>query len=166
MKRHEEALLAELDQMPVSEDDVRDKAKLKLQTFIRQLGTDFLSKTTPELERLLKIYREVLIEFFVQEFPQSLGEFAWEVIRESRVAKGHDLGYKITADRFPAFRAVFDRKFVEKLVFHIEDPIARRAIDEAENFREATLRFVAEPRIHTEICAVINDAIYDYLHGE
>jgi hypothetical protein len=166
MRRHEDALIAELDGIPVSEPDIREKAKARLQTFIRTLGTDFLTKTTPELEKLLTIYREVLIEFFIQEFPQTVGEFAWEVIRESRVAKDHDMGYKITADRFPAFREVFDRKFVEKLVFHIEDPIARRAIDEAENFREATLRFVAEPRIHTEICAVINDAIYDYLHGE
>lgn len=166
LKRHEEAIISELDAIPVTDDEVRDRAKARVQQFIKQLASDFLSRTTPELERLLTIYREVLVEFFAGEFPTSLGEFAWEVIRESRVAQGHKLGYKLTADKFGQFREVFDRKFIEKLVFHIEDPIARRAIDDSESFREATLRFVTEPRIHTEICSVMNDAIYDYLHGE
>lgn len=166
VKRHEEALLAELAQMPVSDPQVRERAIERLQSFERQLCNDFLAKTTPELERLLAIYREVLTHFFQEIFPRNLGEFCWEVIRESRIAPGHELGYKITAERFHAFRAVFDRRFLEHLVLNVQEPITKMAAQSTEQFRDATLRFVQDPRIHVEICSAINDALYDYLHGE
>ncbi|WP_053233672.1 hypothetical protein [Sandaracinus amylolyticus] len=166
LKQHEIDILAELESMPVSEPAVRDRAIEKLQSFQRQLCNEFLSKTTPELERLLAIYREVLTHFFLEVFPKNLGEFCWEVVRESRVAHDHDLGYKITAEKFHGFRAVFDRKFLEHLVLNVQEPITRRASQSTEQFRDATLLFVQDPRIHTEICGAINDALYDYLHGE
>lgn len=164
LKRYEDFIEAEIDSTPAS-DEVRERAKEKLNAFLRALCTDFLSRTTPELERLLAIYKAVLLHFFQEVFPLELGDFAWEVIRESRVAVGHDLGYKLTADKFDAFREVFDRKFLERLVLNVQEPIVQRAT-EASGFRDATLRFVADPQIHAEICAVINDALYDYLHGE
>lgn len=164
MKRYEDFIEGEIDATPAS-DDVRERAKEKLQTFMRGLCTDFLSRTTPELERLLAIYKAVLLHFFTQVLPRELGDFAWEVVRESRVAVDHDLGYKLTADKFDAFREVFDRKFLERLVLNVQEPIVQRA-SESSGFREATLRFVADPRIHAEICTVINDALYDYLHSE
>lgn len=168
MKPYEERILADIAATPVATPDIRERAEEKLQIFLRQLCTEFLSKTTPELERLLAIYKEVLGNFFYKVFPGEIGDFAWEVVRESRVAAGHDMGYKITADRFHQFREVFDKKFLERLVMNVQEPIAKRATAsvEAGAFREATLRFVADPHIHSEICSVINDSIYDYLHGE
>ncbi len=167
IKRHEEVLHAELEALPVSTPDVRTRAHEELSAFLKSLTTEFLSKTTPELERLLAIYKEVLGKFFFDVFPGDLGEFAWEVVKESRVAVGTDLGYKITADRFHQFRETFDRKFLEHLVLAVQGPITQRATAAgAEGFREATLKFVQDPRIHMEVCTVINDAIYDYLHGE
>jgi hypothetical protein len=165
-KRHEDAVLAELEAMAVSEPAVRERATERFQAWQRQLCTEFLSKTTPELERLLAIYKETLMQFFQVSFPKGLGEFCWEVVRESRVAKGHQLGYMITAEKFHQFREVFDRKFLERLVLHVQEPITKTAQQSAEKFRDATLRFVSDPRIHTEICGAINDALYDYLHGE
>lgn len=166
LKMHEQTLLEELRAIPVENEGVRARAVDRLNMFTRQLCTDFLSRTTPELERLLAIYREVLADFFYADFGESLGELCWEVVKESRVAEGHQLGYKITADKFPAFRSAFDKHFLERLVFHVQDPIVKRAGAAGGQFREPTLRFVAEPRIHSEICAVINDAVYDYLQGE
>lgn len=166
LKRHEELVLGELQEMAVIDEQVRERAIEKLQVFQRQLCNEFLGKTTPELERLLAIYREVLTHFFQEVFPKNMGEFCWEVVRESRVAQGHDLGYKITADRFHQFREVFDRKFLEHLVMNVQNPITERASQTSVQFREATLRFIQDPRIHTEICGTINDALYDYLHGE
>ncbi len=166
LKRHEPVILAELEAMPVTNPAVRAAAVDRYQAFSRKLCTDFLSRATPELERLLRIYSEELGRFFYKELPESLGEFCWEVIRESRVAAGHQLGYKLTEDKFVAFRATFDKHLLERLVFHVQEPIARRAAESEVGFRDATLRFVADPRIHTEICAAINDAVYDYLHGE
>lgn len=166
LKLHEEKLLDELRAIPVENEAVRARAIDRLNMFTRQLCTDFLSRTTPELERLLAIYREVLADFFYADFGAALGELCWEVVKESRVAEGHQLGYKIKADKFPDFRAAFDKHFLERLVFHVQDPIVKRAGGAGGQFREATLRFVADPRIHSEICAVINDAVYDYLQGE
>jgi hypothetical protein len=164
LKRYEDFIESEIESTP-ADAEIRERAKEKLQTFMRGLCTDFLSRTTPELERLLAIYKAVLLHFFQQVLPIELGDFAWEVIRESRVAVGHDLGYKLTADKFDAFREVFDRKFLERLVLNVQEPIVQKA-SETSGFREATLRFVADPQIHAEICTVINDALYDYLHGE
>jgi len=166
LKRHEKAITDELMAMGVSDEAVRSAAIDRLNGFTRKLCTDFLSKATPELESLLKIYSEELTRFFYKDFPENLGEFCWEVIRESRVARGHRLGYKITADKFRDFRATFDKKLLERLVFHVQEPIAKRAVEGEDDFREATLRFVANPEIHMQICAAINDAVYDYLHGE
>ncbi len=166
VKRQEAAIEAEIAALPVSDPSVRERAREELDRYLKQLTNEFLSKTTPELERLLAIYKEALTRFFGEVFPNELGDFAWEVIKQSRVAHGTDLGYKITADRFHAFREAFDRKFLEHLVLDVQDPIAKRAAAEAGSFREATRDFVADPHIHAEICAVINDALYDYLHGE
>ncbi|MBZ0117840.1 MAG: hypothetical protein K8H88_12635, partial [Sandaracinaceae bacterium] len=166
LKRKESDVVQELRAIPVENEDVRARAVDRLQAFTRQLCTDFLSRTTPELERLLGIYREVLTEFFLADFAKSLGELCWEVIKESRVAQGHRLGYKIDATKFPVFRTAFDKHFLERLVFHIQEPVTKRAGEASAGLREATLRFVSDPRIHSEICSVIGDATYDYLHGE
>lgn len=166
IKRHEQDMLEELKSLPVEDESVRQRALDRFHQFTRQLCTDFLSRTTPELERLLEIYREVLADFFYADFGGSLGELCWEVVKESRVAVGHELGYKIQSDKFPEFRAAFDKHFLERLVFHIQEPITERATKSDEKFRDATLRFVADPRIHSAVCEVINDAVYDYLHGE
>jgi len=165
VKLHEQSVLSELESLPVEDPTVRERALDEWHTFTRQLRTDFLSRTTPELERLLVIYREVLADFFYADFGATLGELCWEVVRESRIARGHQLGYKIKEDKFPAFRAAFDKHFLERLVFHVQEPITKRAT-ESDRFRDATARFVADPRIHSQICEVINDAVYDYLHGE
>lgn len=166
LKQHEAALLEDLRAMAVESEDVRERAIDRLNGFTRQLCTDFLSRTTPELERLLAIYREVLSEFFFKELTGGLGELCWEVVKESRVAEGHRLGYKIDEKKFPAFRASFDRHFLRHLVMHVQEPITKRASAEGVRFRDATLRFVADPHIHSEICEAIADAVYDYLQGE
>lgn len=165
VKIHERTILDELATMPMADETVRERALDTWHAYTRRLRTDFLSRTTPELERLLAIYRDVLADFFFDGFGKGLGEFCWKVVRESRVAAQHELGYKIRADKFPAFREAFDKHFLESLVFHVQEPITKRAT-ESERLREATARFVADPQIHTEICTVINDAVYDYLHGE
>ncbi|MCB9593549.1 MAG: hypothetical protein H6719_12515 [Sandaracinaceae bacterium] len=165
VKIHEQLILEELATMPTANEEIRERALDQWHTYTRRLRTDFLSRTTPELERLLGIYRDVLADFFFDGFGRGLGEFCWKVVRESRVAAQHELGYKIKSDKFPAFREAFDKHFLESLVFHVQEPITKRAT-ESDRFRDATARFVASPEIHSEICTVINDAVYDYLHGE
>lgn len=162
----EQSILGALDEMPVENDEVRRRARDRYLGFTRQLCSEFLSRTTPELERLLAVYREVLTEFFYSSFKKRLGDLCRSAIVDSQVAVGHRLGYKVKADRFADFREAFDRHFLERLVDHLQEPIREKAAEGAEEFRAATTRFVKEPRIHSEICSVINDAIYDYLHDE
>lgn len=166
LKRRESQLLGEIDLVPVTDESVRERARERLSGFIRQLASDFLSRTTPELQALLTIYRDVLTHYFAQTFPESLGELAWEVIRESQVARGHQLGYKITADRFERFRTTFDKKLIERLAFEIQGPVVAAASKSAAQFRDATLRFVADPHVFSEICAAVADAIYHFLYNE
>jgi hypothetical protein len=166
LKRHEAELLAELDQVPVVDETVRERARERLTGYIRQLASDFLSRTTPELQALLAIYRDVLTRYFTQTFPESLGELSWEVIRESQVARGHPLGYKITADRFERFRTTFDKKLIERLAFEIQEPVVSAASQGSLQFRDVTLRFVADPHVFSEICAAVADAIYHFLYNE
>lgn len=166
MKQHETLLQKALEEIPAEHDQVRLRARERLQSFIRQLSQDFLSRTTPELERLLTRYSELLSTFFTQDFRDGLGEFCWEVVRESRIAVNHRYDYKITADRFPAFRRTFDKKFIERLAFTLQEPMIRTAAEADDAFREATLRFVASPQIHSEICGAVADVIYDDLFNE
>jgi hypothetical protein len=167
LKRHEATLLGELEALAVEEPSVRARARDRLRAFTKQLCAEFLSRTTPELEALLGLYREVLTQFFVADFSQDLGEMAWAVIKESRVAHGHALGYRLEASRFAAFRAAYDKHFIERLVLYAQGPLVGRAPKLVALERQgAILRFVNDPRIHSAICEVVNDAVYDHLHGE
>ncbi len=166
LKRHEETLLAELSALPVDAPEVRDRAVERLHAFERQLCSAFLSKTTPELETLLEVYRTALTRFLREVFPRDLDAFSGEVIRGSDVATGHEMGHKLTIEQFARFRATFDRAFLERLAADVQSSIVRTVSADGGRFREATLRFVSDPRIHSEICAAVNDALFDYLHGE
>lgn len=166
LRKHRDALVATLKGMHFSDEDVRKEALDRLDSIEKGLRMEFLSRTTPELERLLEIYREVLLKFLLNDFKSTLGEFAWEVIKESRVGEGKHSGYKLGPDVFKPFRETFDKKFLERLVMAVQEPIVARAGEMRDVLREESLRFVADPHIFTEICAVVCDAIYDYLYGE
>ncbi len=165
-RRHHEDIIADLRAMQYSGDDIMQGAVTRLQKFHKKLAADVFARSKPELERLLAVYRDVLLVFLMRDFRETLGEFAWEVIRESRVAHGHVLDYKITENQFPRFREVFEAKFMERLLSSIQAPLAERLDTEAEGWREETVRFAADARIYAEICAVMCNAVYDYLHSE
>ena len=164
LTKHEKTLVATLKVMRFSEDSVREEAIARLKGYQRQLLSDFLSRSMPELERLLNIYRDLLLIFLLKDFREQLGDFCWQVIKESRVALTGTLTYKIEEKEFPAFREIFERKFLEGMLAAIQKPLAEK-LEEGE-FREATLRFAADPRIYAEICGVTSNMLYDYLHGE
>ena len=44
--------------------------------------------------------------------------------------------------------------------------MAERAFEMRGELRNETLAFVADPRIFTDVCSVMCDSIYDFLHGE
>jgi hypothetical protein len=167
IRRHEKAILGEIDKMRFADPGVKSAAVDRLKLFQKQLMGQVLARSRPELERLLGVYAQILVSFLMKDFPASLGEFAWEVIRESRVAHGADLTYKIHEKHFSAFRHAFERRFLERLLASVQQPLSQR-LESGEDggFRPETIRFSGDPRIYAEICDVMCNAVYDYLHGE
>ncbi len=164
LKRYSSQINADLEVLPWRNPQVKKEARDRLDIFMKQLVSQVLSRSMPDLERLIAIYQEVLFEFLMKDFRAQLGEFAWEVLRESRVAHGNDLTYKIREQHFPAFRQHFERRFLDHLLATIQGPLDGRL--ENAGFRESTLRFASDPRIYAEICGTMCNAIYDFLHGE
>lgn len=167
LRRQESSLVAEFETMTFTDPGVKKAAMEQLGLFKKQLASQLLSRSRPELERLLRVYGDVLLVFLVRDFRESVGEFAWEVILESRAAQGHQLGYKIQENAFPAFRKIFERRFLEHLLDCVQEPLSERLKGDGDGgFRPETLRFAADPHIFAEICAVMCNTTYAYLHGE
>ena len=166
LRRHEAAIVADLEGFRYREAQLRDVAIERFRGVVKQLAGEVLKRSRPELERLLVVYREVLVLFLMRDFREGLDTFAKHVIHESEVADGHDLAYKIQEGQFARFREVFEARFMDRLLGGIQGPLERALVGDAHPFRDETLRFAADPRIYAEICAVMSNAVYDYLHGE
>jgi hypothetical protein len=156
--------LASFDYVSV---ETRELAEERLDALLKDLKHDFLGRTTPELNALLKMLNEVLIAFFKTELPPMTGELAWEVVREARLGTSElQGGYKVSVNAFPAFRQAFERRFLQKLVGYAEDELLRRAAAREDQFRVETLHFLAQPQIFTDICELVCDAVYDALYND
>ena len=164
----EEQVIAILDGYQYAHESVRARASENFYGHIKQLRNEFLARTTPELNTLLKYLNEVLIQFFTLELPPMLGELAWEVVKEARLADARTggAGYKISATAFPTFRAAFEHKFLRRLVPFVEDAILERVRDSKGEFRSETIQFVADPEIFSQVCDVMCESIYDMLYND
>lgn len=165
--RAEPVLLADLDKLPYASPKVKERAKEHVASLIKEFRNDFLSRTTPELNTLVKYLNEVLTKFFTEELPPMLGELAWEVVKEARLADATSgAGYKISASAFPTFRRAFEKRFLMRVVPYTEDEMLRKVRDTMGQFRSETIRFVADPEIFSGLCEVVCDAVYDVLYND
>src|SRR5262249_18269779 len=157
----EEGLLKELDAFEYSAPEVREDARDALQNWVKELRNDFLGRTTPELNALVRILNEVLTLFFTQELPPVVGELAWEVVKEAKLAdEAMRGGYKVPVESFSRFREAFERRFLQRLVPFAADGMLKRVHASEGKFRVETLRFVADPHIFTDVCELICEAMY------
>jgi hypothetical protein len=167
LARNHDALARELETFEYQSPEELEDAKARLEDMTKEIRNAFLSATTPELNALVKWLNELLTAFFTVEFPPAVGELAWEVVKEARLADSRArAGYKIGAEAFPRFRATFERKFLQRLVAHVEDGMLERVRAKGNEFRAETLRFVADPQIFTDVCELVCDAVYDYLYSD
>ena len=167
LSRNEEALLAQLDAFDYASPEVKEEARESLSNWVKELRNDFLGRTTPELNALVRIHNEVLSLFFTQELPPVVGELAWEVVKEARLADAAMRGgYKVPAESFGRFRQTFERRFLQRLVPFAADGMLRRVHASEGKFRVETLRFVADPHIYSDVCELICEATYDFLYSE
>ena len=167
LAHNEERLLKELDAFDYAAPDAKQDACDQLQNWVKELRNGFLGRTTPELNALVRILNEVLMVFFTQELPPVVGELAWEVVKEAKLADGAMRGgYKVPADSFGRFRQAFERRFLQRLVPFAADGMLKRVHSTEGKFRVETLRFVADPHIFSDVCELICDAMYDFLYNE
>lgn len=167
LTRFEGAVLEQLESFQYATPATLERAATELHALVKDFRNDFLARTTPELNVLVGYLNEVLTTFFVDELPPMLGELAWEVVKEARLADAHTTaGYKISASAFPTFRQAFERRFLQRLVPFTEDEMLRRVRESKTGFRGETIRFVADPHIFSDVCEVICDAVYDNLYND
>ncbi len=181
LSRNEARLLGELDGFEYASGDVKEDARDALQNWVKELRTQFLSRTTPELNALVRMLNEVLTLFFTQELPPVVGELSWEVVKEAKLAdEAMRGGYKVPAESFGRFRKAFERRFLQRLVPFAADGMLKRVYASVggsteggtpqsvidSKFRPETLRFVADPHIFSDVCELICEAMYDFLYNE
>jgi hypothetical protein len=127
LARHKTALLESLGALRFESVEVAREAHDRLHRLEKELQVGFLSRSAPELERVLEVFLDVLTEFLRERFRDNLGEFAWEVVREAGVAShartpsGHLP--RIPPKGFVRFREVFERRFLQELVLHAQEPL-------------------------------------------
>ncbi|HEY1693016.1 MAG TPA: hypothetical protein VGG39_12695 [Polyangiaceae bacterium] len=167
LARAREALVAQLEGFEYASPEELEDAKMRLDDITKELRNQFLSATMPELNALVKWLNELLVTFFTAELPPAVGELAWEVVKEARLADSQArAGYKIGAEAFPRFRATFERKFLQRLVSFVEDGMLERVRGKGSEFRAETLRFVSDPQIFSDVCELVCDAVYDFLYND
>ena len=168
LTRCDAAISRSLQSFDYENSEIQQRARDEFQRLLKGLRNEFLAKTTPELNELVTILSEGLTRFFTQELPPSVGELAWEVVKEGQLAEDKArAGYKISQDAFPAFRKAFERKFLQRLVPYAEEEMLRRVREsETGKFRQETIRFVADPHIFSDICELVCDAVYDFLYND
>jgi hypothetical protein len=165
--RNRDYFFNELQSFEYQSPEELEDAKARIDEITKDLRNTFLSATMPELNALMKWLSELLAAFFTVELPPAVGEVAWEVVKEARLADSHArAGYKIGADAFPRFRATFERKFLQRLVAFVEDGMLERVRGKEGDFRAETLRFVADPQIFSDVCELVCDAVYDDLYND
>lgn len=165
--RNEEFIMKQMEDLPYARPELLDETVEVFSGIIKELRDSFLSKTTPELNELLTILHDVLRAFLVQELPKLLGEISHEVVKESRLVEAKTSAtYKISASHFPKFRVAFERRFLQRLVPWVEDQMLAKVRSMSRKFRSETLRFVADPRIFSDVCEVICDSVYDLLYND
>jgi hypothetical protein len=167
LSRNHDFLCRQLESFEYQSPEELADAKTRFEDITKELRNAFLSATMPELNALTKQLVEGLKQFFTEELPPEIGELAWEVVKEARLADSRArAGYKIGPDAFPRFRAAFERKFLQRLVAHVEEGLLARVRGKGTEFRSETLRFVADPQIFSDVCELVCDAVYDYLYND
>lgn len=163
-RRHHEAIVKDLRAMNYIDPTIANRAIERLTRFQRGLATDVFARTKPELERLLSVFREVLIVFLLRDLRSRLPEFCQKVISLSGVSMRNQHDYKLEKVYFPAFRRVFEDLFLDYLLEGLQAPLSSHIAE--GDWRSETRRFAEDPQLYAELCGVLCNAVYDYLHGE
>jgi hypothetical protein len=94
--RTEAYLKQELSSFEYADRDVHARAVESFDAYVKELRNSFLGRTTPELNALVSLLNEVMTAFLTVELPPFIGELAWKVVKEARLAEAKlGAGYKL-----------------------------------------------------------------------
>ncbi|MES1176543.1 MAG: hypothetical protein ABUL62_19625 [Myxococcales bacterium] len=167
LSRYKNRLRAELEGFDYSSDEIRDLTLQLLAKMERDLQVGFLSRRSPELNRVMTIYTGVVADFVHKHLPPRVEQMAKVTLRVAKTAQqANSVSYKVLADRFPAFRAQWEQLFMQQMVFFAGDELLERLTEQQqgdEDFRDETVKFFTDPHIFSETCAVMCSELYDFL---
>lgn len=166
LSRYKHRLRAELEGFEYVSPDVRELTLELLAKVERDLQVAFLSRRSPELNRVMTIYTSVLADFLQIHLPPRAAQMGRLAIRAARTARRpNSVPYKVLADAFPDFRAEWERIFMGQMVFFCGDELLARLNDDGA-FREETVRFFTDPHVFSDTCEVLCEELYDFLYLE
>lgn len=164
LARYKNRLRAELEGFEYADADVRQGSLDLLHKIERDLQVAFLSRRSPELNRVMTVYASVVSDFLRDYLPPRLDAMAKNTVVAARTARRpNSVGYKVLADAFPEFRAQWERVFMEQMVNCCGDELAVRLTQAGSDFHDETLRFFSDPHVYSDSAEVVCHELYDFL---
>jgi arsenate reductase-like glutaredoxin family protein len=167
LARNEAYLARQLTAFDYEDPATLQQARDLLHRQMREFRDAFLSKTTPELNALVKLYNQVLVQFFTTTLPPEVPTLALEVVGNAQLSwVQSQTAHKVTEDTFPAFRRAFEHGFINRLVAFADVEMRRRIHSAQAPFRKETVRLACDPRIYSDVCELVCNAVYDQLYND
>jgi hypothetical protein len=164
LSRYKNRIRTELDGFDFASDAIRTGTHELLGKLERDLQVAFLSRRSPELNRVMRVFSEILLDFFQKHLPPRVEQMAKNTIRTAGTARQvNSLTYKVQPDRFDAFRNAWERLLVEQMVNFCGDELFLKLTSSDTPYREETIAFFTDPHVFAETCDVICRALYDFL---
>jgi hypothetical protein len=164
LTRYKNRLRAELEGFEYISPEIRELTFQLLAKTERDLQVGFLSRRSPELNRVMTVYTGVLTDFVNKHLPPRLEQLAKVTLRVAKTAQQpNSVGYKVLVDRFPAFRQEWERVFMQQMVFFCGDELVERLTQADQEFRDETIKFFTDPHMFSESCDVMCQELYDLL---
>ena len=164
LQRYRNRLRNELENFEYESAELREATFELLTKTERELQIAFLSRRSPELNRVMTIFAGVFSDFVTVHLPPRLEQIARVTIRSGKTARRpNSVPYKILADAFIDFRHEWERLAVQQMVFYCGDELLSRLTEDGGEFREETVRFFSDPHVFSESCAVLCSELYEFL---
>jgi hypothetical protein len=164
LTRYKHRLRAELEGFEFTSPEVQSATLELLEKTERELQLAFLSRRSPELNRVMTIYTSVLSDFVQKHLPPRLEQMGKVTVRVAKSARRpSSVAYKVLSDAFGDFRAEWERLFMQQMVFFCGDELLERLNQSSEEFQEETVKFFTDPHIFSETCEIVCEQLYDFL---
>jgi hypothetical protein len=162
--RYKNRLRAELEGFEFVNDEIRQNSLDLLAKIERDLQVGFLTRRSPELNKVMTVYAAVVSEFLRDYLPPRLEAMAKNTIRAANTARRpNSIAYKVLSDAFPDFRTQWERVFMEQMINACSDELVARLTQGDGEYRDETVRFFSDPHVYSESAEVVCQELYDFL---